>query len=123
MKKIKDNILTVITTSIVTMFPMLVGLLLWNRLPNSIATHFAIDGTPNGFSSKTFTVFGLTGILLCVQLFILVALSLEGKGKDNINISDRVYRLVLWISPVSSVYVSAAIYSCLLYTSPSPRDS
>ena len=41
----------IIITSLITLLPILVGILCWNRLPDTIATHFASDGTPNGFSS------------------------------------------------------------------------
>ena len=40
----KENKSKVIITSIVTVFPMVIGFLLWNRLPEKIATHFGSEG-------------------------------------------------------------------------------
>ena len=42
----------VIVTSLLTLLPLFAGLLLWNQLPDRIATHFGFDGTPNGWSGK-----------------------------------------------------------------------
>ena len=33
-----------IATSIVTLLPILVGLLLWDQLPDKLPTHFGVDG-------------------------------------------------------------------------------
>lgn len=67
---IKQNKKMIILTSIVTLLPIVIGLLLWNQLPQSIATHFNFNGQPNGYSSKNFTVFVLPLILLISHLFL-----------------------------------------------------
>ena len=71
---IKQNKKMIILTSIVTLLPMVIGLLLWNQLPQLMATHFNFNGQPNGYSSKTFTVFVLPLILqvLIQSLRILI---------------------------------------------------
>ena len=51
----KENKSKVIITSIVTVFPMVIGFLLWNRLPEKIATHFGSEGA-DGWSTKLFVV-------------------------------------------------------------------
>lgn len=47
----------ILLTSIITLFPIFIGLLLWNQLPDSLATHWGINNEPNGYASKTFAVF------------------------------------------------------------------
>lgn len=107
-KKLKP---TIIITSILIIIPVLIGLILWNRLPNTIATHFGTDNTPNGWSSKAFAVFGIPGILLLVQwLCIFVTLN-DPKRK---NISNKVFGLILWIVPIISVIVQIQIYAIAL---------
>lgn len=51
-------------------------LLLWNQLPQLMATHFNFNGQPNGYSSKTFTVFVLPLILLVIHLFCVIGTSI-----------------------------------------------
>ena len=43
---------TLILTTLISLFPMVIGLLLWNRMPDTIATHFGTNNVPNGWSSK-----------------------------------------------------------------------
>jgi len=50
----------IIVTSLITIIPMMAGIILWNKLPDSMATHFYFDNTPNGWSSKLFSVFYLS---------------------------------------------------------------
>ena len=37
--------------------PILIGIILWDRLPDMIPTHFDLKGEADQYSSKTFTVF------------------------------------------------------------------
>lgn len=48
-----------IITSIMMLIPVVVGVILWDKLPNEIATHFGADNQANGWSSKPMTVFGM----------------------------------------------------------------
>ena len=50
---------TLIITSLMLLIPVIVGLLLWNRLPDPMPSHWDIHGEVDGWSSKAFTVFGL----------------------------------------------------------------
>ena len=43
---------TLILTTLISLFPMVIGLLLWNRMPDTIATHFGTNNVPNGWSSN-----------------------------------------------------------------------
>lgn len=94
-------------TSIVTLLPIVIGLLLWKQLPDSVATHFGADNQPNGYSSKIFAVFGLPLILLMIHLICVVVTNIDPKAK---NISPKVFRVVLWICPLVSLVVCNMIY-------------
>lgn len=102
---------TLILTSIICLVPIFVGVLLWNQLPDTIATHFGANNEPNGWSSKPFTVFGLPLFLLVMQ-WICVAATLNDPKKKNI--SDKLFRLILWIVPVVSMIVMGATYGYAL---------
>ena len=43
---------TLILTSIVILLPILVGMLLWNRLPDSMAIQFDLDNVAKGYTEK-----------------------------------------------------------------------
>lgn len=94
-------------TSIVTLLPIVIGLLLWKQLPDSVATHFGADNQPNGYSSKVFAVFGLPFILLMIHFICVVVTNIDPKEK---NISKKVFQVVLWICPLVSLVVCNMIY-------------
>ncbi len=104
---LKANRKTLIITSIVTVLPVLVGLMLWNRLPDVMATHFALNDEANGFSSKAFTVFGIP--LCCLGLQWLCAVITSHDPKKQ-NISPKMFTLVLWLVPLVSLFCAAMIY-------------
>ena len=104
---LKANRKTLIITSIVTILPMLIGILCWNRLPDVMATHFGINNEANGFSSKAIAVFGIPVFLLAVLWLGAFATSHDPKRQ---NISQKMFSLVLWIAPVISLAAAATMY-------------
>ena len=62
---------TIILTSLVTLFPILAGLLLWDRLPEMLPTHWGFDGQADDWSSTAFAVFFLPALLLLFHWFCL----------------------------------------------------
>ncbi len=105
---IKKNLKILIFTSIVTLLPILAGLILWDKLPDEIATHFNADGVADGFSSKGFAVFGLPLFLLILHWVCVLATSADPKSKNH---SGKMLRITLWICPVCSLLVSSLSYT------------
>lgn len=104
---IKQNKKLLLLTSVITLLPVFIGLFLWNQLPDSVATHFGLNNQPDGYSSKAFAVFGLPLILLAVHLVCVVATNIDPKSKD---INKKIFRVLLWICPLVSLFVSTVIY-------------
>lgn len=102
---------TLIFTSILILLPILIGVLLWDRLPETIATHFDINNEPDGWSSKPFVVFGMPLLLLALH-WIGVAATLADPKKRNI--SDKIFKLVLWIVPAVAIFVLVMTYGYAL---------
>ncbi len=67
MKKFKWKIFVI--TSIVCLLPVLLGIYLWDNLPETMAIHFNIYGEPDNFASKGFVVFGLPMLMVVLQGF------------------------------------------------------
>ena len=102
---------TLVVTSIVILVPISVGCLLWSKLPDMIPTHFGMDGTPNGWSSKPFTVFGIPIFLLGVHWLNLGITSQDPKYE---NINDKLYALIVWLCPAISLLLMITCYGkCL----------
>ena len=104
---LKANRKTLIITSIVTILPVLIGIICWNRLPDVMVTHFGINSEANGFSSKAFAVFGFPLVLLAV---LWVGAFVTAHDPKRQNISPKMFSLMLWIAPVISLVAAATIY-------------
>lgn len=106
----KENKSKVIITSIVTVFPMFIGFLLWNRLPEKIATHFS-GGVADGWSTKLSAVVFLPVVLLVIHLFCL-GVTLNDPKKRNIG--NMMMSVIFWIVPVVSLVSNLSIYGYAL---------
>lgn len=105
---IKKYKTTLLVTSVVTLFPMFVGILLWQRLPIEIATHFQFDGTPDKFSSKSFAVFTMP---LSLTLLHLVAMYFTLNDPKKKNMGEKLLKIVFWIVPSVSLLTHLSIYA------------
>ncbi len=108
---IKKNNATLIITSIVILIPMLIGLLLWNKLPDPMPSHWGINGEVDGWSSKAFAVFGFPGLLMAIHWICVLASCTDPKSKDY---TPKMIILVLWICPVLSLVLNSMVYAAAL---------
>ena len=108
---IKNNKTALIVTSIVILIPVLIGLLLWNRLPEQVPTHWGIDGEVDGWSSKAVAVFVFPCILLGVHWLCVIVSSIDPGSK---NYHRKMITLVLWICPAISLLIGSLIYAKVL---------
>ena len=107
MENLKKYKKTMILTSLVMLIPILIGVLLWDRLPEQVATHFDFEGNPNGWTSRGFTVFGIPLFLLVCQ-WIAAAVTLSDPKHKNL--SEKVFRMILWIVPMASLLLAIVCY-------------
>lgn len=97
----------ILLTSIATLLPILIGLLLWKQLPDSVATHWSTGNEPDGYSSKAFAVFGLPVIMLILHLVCVIATNIDLKANS---INKKIFFIVLWICPVFSIIICSTVY-------------
>ena len=98
-------------TAVITLLPMLAGLILWESLPDVVATHFNMQNEPDGWSSKAMAVVGIPVILTALHL---VCALLVGKDPKHQNINRKMLALVFWICPLCSFICCGTIYGYAL---------
>lgn len=108
---LKQNKKQIIASILVALMPMLAGLCLWQYLPEKMPTHWNSAGVVDGWSSKGFAVFGLTGIVLAAHIICILATAADPKHR---NVSGKMLMLVYWICPVISLVSSSAVYAFAL---------
>ena len=111
MENVKKYKITIIITTLSTLLPILFGLIVWNRLPEQIATHWGANGQADGYSGKAFAVFGIPCILAVLQLFVSFITLNDPKRR---NIHKKPLTLTFWIIPVMSVIVNGITYAAAL---------
>ena len=99
----KRNKKLLILTALVCLLPILAGLAVYSRLPAELPTHFGIDGTPDGWSSRPMAVFGLPCFLAAGNLLLYFSLRSDPK---RANMNKTLATLCLWILPAMSLLTS-----------------
>ena len=88
------------------------GVILWDRLPDRIATHFGFNNEPDGWTGKGFTVFGMPLVLLFLHVVALAVSSAENGQMRNLH--GKAKYLFWWIVPAVSLLMSAICYGYAL---------
>ena len=100
-----------IITSIVSLIPVIIGILLWNKLPDQVPIHWDINGAVDGYATRTQAVFAMPFVLVAFHWICVLGTLLDPK-KQNIN--DKMFTLVLWIIPVISLLCNSLVYATAL---------
>lgn len=108
---LKENKGKLMLSTVITLLPLPVGCLLWNRLPDTIATHFGVNNEANGWSSKAFVVFALPLLMAGLHLLCLCITAADPKRK---NIGKKPLALVFWIVPALSMLLFGSVYAMAL---------
>lgn len=94
--------------SMVCLIPMLAGVILYAKLPDTIATHWDATGAVNGTSSKFIGIIVYPGILIAINLLIQPIMRMDPKYA---NMGEKIKLCVQWIIPAVSVVCSGMTLS------------
>lgn len=108
---LKKNKGLMILTSVIILLPMVVGILLWDRLPEKMAIHWGANGQPDGWSSRPVAVFGMPLLLLAIHW---LGVWLTGEDKRNRHQNEKILQLMFWIAPVVSLFGMGSTYASAL---------
>lgn len=104
---LKKNKKDIIITSIITLLPIFIGIILWDKLPNKIPTHFNASGVADGWSNKTFGIFGIPFILLATHIICVFVTALDPKADKN---EAKIIKMIYWFMPCISIITNGMIY-------------
>ena len=114
MKFIKWKIL--IITCFVCLLSVLLGIALWEKLPDTMAIHFNMYNQPDNFASKGFVVFGLPGLMVVMQIISCVITDINIKRHGE---RKKFTTVTKWIIPVMTIILQVVT---LLYGLGMPID-
>lgn len=102
----KFDLKSLIITDAVCLFPIIIGLIFFPYMPESVPMHFVFDGTPDAFLPKAVSVFLMPLILLVLQSFLLIFSYYQDK---NPQANKKINNVTKWILPVISIVVTFLI--------------
>lgn len=100
--------------SIVTLLPMVIGLILWDRLPELIPVHWGKTGQVDGYSGPWCIVFLLPLFLLALQWLCVWITFRDPKAKNQ---NTKAMHLAFWVVPIISIFSSGIIYAAGFHSS------
>lgn len=92
--------------ALVTLLPMFVGLILWNKLPDTVPIHFNSMNEADGYAPKSFAVYWCPIIMLIFHC--LIRLGVRGKGMSRK--FGRLSIAMTWLCPVLSCMIGGLTY-------------
>lgn len=107
MKQYKKEL---IVSTLLALLPIAAGLLLWNRLPGQLATHWGMHGADR-WSGKAAAVFLQPLLLLAAHYLVLFLVFRDAKNRNQ---SKKVVGLLFWMIPAVSILVSGITYAVAL---------
>ncbi len=107
----KNHKWSLILSSLIVLSPIGIGLLLWNRLPETIPIHWNIYGEADAFGNRITLLF-LPLVLLLLHIISLIVTSCDAKKHKEQ--SPKVKALIFWIIPAISVLISCSVYATVL---------
>ena len=105
-KKLKVNIILSLAA---LLLPSIAGIILWNRLPDTVPIHWNTAGEIDGYGSRLFLVAGLPALFIFFQ-FIFYAMIVYSSKKDPESEFGGLI-IVSWLMPLILGFTSAYIYA------------
>ena len=105
-----------IITSAIVLCPMLIGILLWNKLPDEMAVRFNANNEVLSYSPKGFAIFGIPIMLFVCHFFCMLPMIIDPK---DTKISRKIVLLLIWITPLISLPTCGGLF---LYSLGIPID-
>ena len=114
---IRQNKRKILLSSAVILLPALYGIIMWNHLPDTMATHWGADGITDGTAGKALAVFGLPLLYLLVHLFCLRLTLWDQEKRQQ---SRKALEMIFWIVPACSLVTSGILYRAASGKEPEP---
>lgn len=96
----KDSMKIVVISVIVCLLPMVLGIILYDKLPEQMPIHFTINDQPDNYAPKNFALFGIPTIMAIVQTLCCIF------TRKNIKLDEKkpkIIKILQWIIPIITV--------------------
>lgn len=93
---------TTVISTIMCLLPLVISIIVYDKLPNQIAIHFDSAGNPDNYFPKAIAAFGLPFFFMAINLYTHFRVNKDPKVQNASNALRIVSR---WVTPIVSVVV------------------
>ncbi|MCE5236149.1 MAG: SdpI family protein [Clostridiaceae bacterium] len=104
--KTKNNHVVMILSSVVCLLPIILSLVVYNELPEKIAIHWDVTGSPDNYASKAFAALGLPLLFMIINIYVNFHLH---NAPKRANASTAVIAITSWFCPFLSLILTPII--------------
>ena len=100
----KKNRKTLILSVIICLLPMILGTILYNKLPEQMPIHFTIKDAPDNYAHKNFALFGMPVIMAIVQAICLIYVNIK-LNRLKTDEKPKILKIMEWFIPIVTVLI------------------
>ena len=97
----KKNRNTLILSVVICLLPIILGMALYNKLPEQMPIHFTINDKVDNYAPKNFALFGIPVIMAIVQSICMIATIKV--NKLNNSEKPKILKIMEWFIPIMTV--------------------
>ena len=101
----------ILISSLVTLTPIIAGIILWDKLPDLVPSHWNVNGEVDGWVSKPVFVFVVPLVMVALNLVASFATAADPK---HVNHEGKPLLLVYGVIPAITIILSAVVYCSVL---------
>ena len=101
------NRIQIILSCILCLVPIVIGLFLWDQLPDQVAIHFNSAGDPDNYVHKAIAVFALPVMFLAINGFSIFMISKDPKKQNH---PSTLIGIIIWLIPITGIVILTMTY-------------
>ena len=102
--------MTYIITTILSLCPMIYGIIMWNKLPESMPIHFGSNNEPDRMGPRWVNVYLMPVVLAVLNTVVHLSFNIKAK-KTGENPDSKFTYVYKWLVPLLSFVVNFLVYS------------
>jgi uncharacterized membrane protein len=102
MKKISKK--SLIISVLACLLPIVISIMVYNKLPENIPSHFGANCEPDRYASKNFILFVIPAIMTIVQMICAICMVCADKKYKQI---PRIFKVLQWLVPAITIVIYA----------------
>ncbi len=94
---------TVILSIIICLLPIILGIIVYNKLPEQMPIHFTINDVPDNYEPKNFALFGIPVIMAIIQAICIISITKIKNLKNSEK--PKIIKIMEWFIPIMTVVI------------------